>query len=198
MSLLDLLNAQGFRAPVLERVGALIMASSLLENQLEVVIWQLGNWPQFGERPATDKMMASERISTFRALAHKAAFPELRSQVDQFADAAENILAYRNAIAHGYPVGAFASGEAGVSISNTGWHGEKRKRDSQAAHLDEHVIDMVLEALFLLLKALHAGRWQVQAEMKLPAMLQSRGLSKARLLSGEALNLSEIENSERV
>jgi hypothetical protein len=198
MSLLDLLNAQGFRASVLERVGALMMGCSLLENQLEVVIWQLGNWPRFGERPATDKMMASERISMFRALAHEAAFVDLRPRVDQFADAAENILAYRNAIAHGYPIGAFASGGAGVSISNTGWHGEKRKRDSQAAHLDERVIDMVLEALFLLLKALHAGHWQAQAEMKLPAMLQSPGLSKARLLSDEARNLSAIAHGERV
>ncbi|MCV9940431.1 hypothetical protein OIU35_29120 [Boseaceae bacterium BT-24-1] len=198
MSLLDLLNAQGFRASVLERVGALILGCSLLENQLEVVLWQLGKWPEPGEMPATDKMMASQRISTFKSLACEAAFPELRPRVDEFADAAENILAYRNAIAHGYPIGSFAPGEAGISISNTRWHGEKRKRDSQTAHLDERVIDMVLEALFLLLKALHAGHWQAQEEMKLPAMLQSPGLSKARLLSDEARSLSATVNGERV
>lgn len=184
----------------LERIGALILGCAMLENDIEIVLWQLSGWPEPGEEPSTDSMVISKRLKEFRRLAGALAdqdWPTLRKNVDVFADAADNVLAYRNAVAHGYPVGTFGDDSPAISISNTMWHGEARRRPTQEAHLDAQVIEMVLEALYLLLRAIHAGRGQAQEAMRLPALLQSPGLSQAKSLSGEARHLTELMNHEK-
>lgn len=192
----DMFARQGFP---LERIGALILGCSMLEHDIEIVLWDLTQWPEPGDQPATDTMPVSERIAEFRKLGRVAlrAWPDLPKHVDEFADAAENIFIYRNAVAHGYPIGSLSDGVAGLAISNTAWRGEKRKRKSQTAHLDPPVLDMVLEALYLLLRAIHAGRWQAQDALRLPAMMKSEGLSRAKSLSGEARHLTELMNHEK-
>jgi hypothetical protein len=186
---------RGFSPPTLERIGVLMLGCAQFETELEKVFWQMDGWPEVGSRPRTDGWPISRLLEEFRRAAI-AAHPEFQRAVENFLAAAGDVIAFRNAIAHGEALALPRLGTA-VAISNGGVHGVQRKRPAENAHLDASIFDMVLDALFLLMQAIYAGHWQAQEFMRLPALLQSPGLNTARSLANEARNIASLVNHEK-
>jgi hypothetical protein len=133
----------GLSPQVLQRLGCFVVAWGLFESHLELAtLVLLGEKIIKNQRLATDCLPASELISCFRK-GSKSCVPELIELCDELANAADDLLVFRNAITHGRLLPPPAGGPK--FVNNASWFGEKRKRQITEASLDNQQLDIAIE-----------------------------------------------------
>lgn len=184
----------GFTEEALASIGTLFLAWSLFENEVELAIWKLTGMPKPGERPATDRMQSSDRIQELAT--------QIRSRVPgnnslailAFQEAANDVLAYRNAIAHGRPYGG-ATGQ--MALNNYPLHGELRRRPAEIMYLDPALLDLALEALETLYLSTYKFARTHDVDEGLKLMLSDPHLHSARSAAAEARHIASMINHEK-
>lgn len=137
-------NYFGLTPAILQRLGTFVVAWGLFESQLELAtLVLLKRKMEKGLRPVTDCLQASELISRFRQAAISF-HPEFAAICEALANAAEDLLVYRNAITHGRVLPPPAGGP--LFINNAAWFSEKRKRSVTEAHISERLLDLAIES----------------------------------------------------
>jgi hypothetical protein len=179
--------ALGFTDEVLARIGLFLIAWARLEDELELLIWQSSEFPNPGQRPATDKMMASDKIDLLRKIGLADVLVD-DAQLIRLCNVMDNLLRFRNAISHGVPTPQSADGKhRAKSISNYPWHGEKRGRPIWGAPLTLEHLDKMLGALDAIYEAFSRGKLMSQLPEKLGAVVKSPTLELAETASAEVV-----------
>lgn len=184
----------GFSQAVLSDIGLLFLAWSLFEHELEKAIWKLTEMPKPGHRPATDRMQSSDRLKALHDAIELRATPQQKKALQLFNETAEHVLAYRNAIAHGRPLGGYGGQ---MSANNYPFHGELRKRPAEAAHLYPTVLKLALEALETLNFAIYKLARTANVDEGIALMLSDPQLASARSAAHEARNIASMINNEK-
>lgn len=184
----------GFSDAVLGDIGLLFLAWSLFENEVEMAIWKLTAMPKVGERPATDGMQSSARLKMLTDAIAARATPEQLKALKLFGETAEHVLAYRNAIAHGRPLGGYGGQ---MSANNYPRRGEVRKRPPEQAHLYPGIVKLALEALETLNFAVYKLARTANVDEGIALMLSDPHLASARSAANEARNIASMINHEK-
>lgn len=130
-----------------QKLGAFMTLMAMFERLIEVAAWAILEEGIEGKRPATDKGGVSQIVERIKKRT-RGRGGSLGGTIDLTCDCAEDLLAYRNAIAHGW---LFPSTEgAPYFMSNASFHGEVRARRFQAAHISENLLDLAIDAAFVL------------------------------------------------
>jgi hypothetical protein len=109
--------------------------------------------------------------------------------------AASDLMAYRHAIMHGamIPDAAMPS-----FIRNPSWHQEKRARPSHSAHVDENLLDMAIDAAWVLCEVVFAVRAAcIDPEKTASVAALKKEVERAGSLAGELRHLDELMNHEK-
>lgn len=184
----------GFSQAVLSDIGLLFLAWSLFENEVEAAIWKLTKLPAAGERPATDRMQSSERLKALSDAIAARTRDDQQKALRLFSETAERVLAYRNAIAHGRPLGGYGGQ---MSVNNLPRRGELRKRPFEQAHLYPTILKLALEALETLNFAIYKLVGTPNVDEGIALMLSDPHLASARSAANEARNIASMINSEK-
>lgn len=137
-----------------QKIGAFIALMATFERLIELAAWAVLETGEIaGTRPFTDKVGLSEIIRSIRGRS-KGNIGSLGKAIDLTCDAAEGISAYRNAIAHGWLMPS-SEGQP-YFLSNTSWHGEKRGRAPQDAHVSENLLDLAVDSAYVIVSAARA------------------------------------------
>lgn len=138
-------ESHGLSAPVLQRIGALIVYCNLVEAFAEKVLWILKGENVRGHVPSTEKYKASQTICKLDAIA-SGQEASVCSAIKLACGTARYLQEYRNCIAHG-EVLSFGEGTRFVS-SHTLW-GELRpgKKDAMAL-INERFLDVAIDAAY--------------------------------------------------
>ncbi|WP_334032657.1 hypothetical protein [Burkholderia gladioli] len=130
-----------------QKLGAFMTLMGMFERLIEVAAWAILEEGVAGRRPSTDKIGVSEIIGRIRKRT-RARDGVLGDAINLTCECADDLLAYRNAIAHGW---LFPSTQnAPYFMSNASFHGERRARQSQDAHISENLLDLAIDAAFVL------------------------------------------------
>lgn len=127
-------------------LGALVAYVAQFERLIE-----LGNWAVLevrevaGVRPETDKGTVSDIIQGIQ-LRKKARDGSLGQAIDLTCQVATDLLAYRNAIAHGWLMPS--GGGRPYFASNVAFHSERRRRSRQDAHITEELLEKAVDSAF--------------------------------------------------
>ena len=186
----------GISQAMQRRFGAFAVYWGLFESNLESLVWVLRKEKVKGVRPSTDGTPVSEWITAL-----KAGSGELPSEANMIlshaADAAENLMSYRHSLFHGTLV-AFPGAASASFIRNPRWNGEVRKREVGDAHVDENLLDMAIEAAWILLRvALLAKKLPDDTGVTLRLKEMERDVGRAKSLAGELRNLTALMNHEK-
>lgn len=189
----------GFRPAYQQRVGAFVVLMSSFERFLEIAAWSVFDAkPDLGEIPFTDKKPITEVVK--KVLSKADEMPAgLATMVRLMCNTADDLIAYRNAMAHGWLLPAFPGGEPQF-VSNAAYHGEKRSRQAQQAHISENLLDMAVDAAMTLCEAANAVH-RVKAlpkdegAQRLTRIVSS--LRRARSSASELRHLTALMNTEK-
>jgi hypothetical protein len=110
--------------------------------------------------------------------------------------AAEKLVDYRNAIAHGDYLGESVGGPS--FMRNPLWHGEVRKRPSHDAYVHKECIDLAVDAAWSLCR--FAAKIPAIADGNVPEseiQALSSEMSKCKWLAIEARHLAEMVSHEK-
>ncbi|MDF3081092.1 hypothetical protein [Burkholderia sola] len=130
-----------------QKLGAFMTLMGMFERLIEVAAWAVLEEGVTGKRPSTDTIGVSEIIRRIKLRA-RGRDGALGDAIDLTCECADDLLAYRNAIAHGW---LFPSTQdEPYFMSNVSLHGEHRKRPFQDAHISENLLDLALDAAFVL------------------------------------------------
>ena len=148
------LKGWGFDSEITERMGAFFVLWALFETNLETTIWALTNENVSGQRPSTDMTPVSKWIEILGHGTDRFS-PEIRDSLKMGARAAQDLLEYRNSIAHGWAIPM----ETGpMFLRNPSWNGEIRKRPVGDAHLNNDLLDMAIDCAWVLSSLIFATR----------------------------------------
>lgn len=184
----------GFPVSVLERIGAFAVAWSIFETNLELALWALSDEKVDGVRPSTDKTHTSEWIERFGR--GSPSFPSDAQEVLRTAaSAANNLMHYRHSLFHGFLI---PSSEMPTFIRNPQWHREVRKRPMSEAHVDENLLDMAIDAAWILCRAVMATREACADAGDIPALVAlEQYVDRAHSSARELRYLAELVNHEK-
>lgn len=158
---------------------------------MEQALWRLYEKPVAEVSLKTDRMKSSDRIKAFKTLATELDGEDWHELVENFCDAADNILVIRNTIGHGYIAGK-------SSINNPTWNGEVRKREGQIIHIDQQTMGLTLDSLFELIvfiREVQTGNETPNCNPKL--LSRELQLRKAYSYTGEVRHLHALMNHEK-
>lgn len=128
------------------RIGTFIVVWGMFEVSCEPLIWALQNEDPTGKHPSTDRKPISDLLLMMTAWSEKNETHDFSSHVAILSSAAQDLVAYRNAIIHGRVF-------IGPSfIANAPVWGELRKRQKATAHTSNHLLDMAIDASDILFK----------------------------------------------
>jgi hypothetical protein len=136
----------GIPIEIQHKIGVFAVAWGLFESNLERAVWVLQKEQVKGNRPSTDKTSAHKWIEILES-----GSSELSDKANEVlkisAHAAKDLMSYRHSLFHGYlvPLGGTA-----MFIRNPRWHGEVRNREAGDAHIDENIIDLAIDAAWVL------------------------------------------------
>jgi len=130
-----------------QKLGAFMTLTGMFERLIEVASWAILEEGVEGKRPTTDRIGVSEIVGRIKKR-ERGRVGALGDAIDLTCECADDLLAYRNAIAHGW---LFPSTEdAPYFMSNVSFHGELRGRRFQDAHISESLLDLAIDAAFVL------------------------------------------------
>ena len=146
-------NSLGLSPSVGQKVAAIIAFSGAIEHYLERAIWKLRNIDPDGIRPVTDSQPIAALIAMLDTHALTLDPGDDKILLEQWAAAARNGFTIRHNIAHGVPS---RIGEALTFMRNSRWQGELRRREFGDFWADESTLDLVRQAMAVLLKIVFA------------------------------------------
>jgi hypothetical protein len=152
LKLLAHLTHWGLPPQVQQRLGAFGVLWTVFETSLETTLWALRGEQVAGVRPSTDQTQISQWITEFGKPSTK--LEEAGYEVvSNAAAAAANLMEYRHALAHGWlmPFGTGAS-----FMKNPTWNKEIRKRPSSDAHVNENLLDLAIDCVWILCSVVFA------------------------------------------
>lgn len=148
----DLLERQlGLTAPVGQKVAAIITFAGSIEYHLERALWKLRSIGPKGIKPDTDSKMISDLIAMLENFAVSLAVGDERTLLERWCAAARSGFVIRHNIAHGVPI---RPGTTLAYARNPTWHGEVRKREFGAFWAEEYTLDLVRDAMAVLLRVI--------------------------------------------
>lgn len=186
----------GVSLPMQQRIGAFVVCWGLYETRLEGVIWKLTGEEVAGVRPSTDKGPASGWFDVL-AKGSDTLTTEANEVLSIAAKASANLLAYRNSLIHGTLL-SFPGANSVTFLRNPRWSGEVRKRESGDAHVDENLLDMAIEAAWILIRMVACFNEATEMEAVSDQLEQmQQDLSKANSVAGELRHLTALMNLEK-
>jgi hypothetical protein len=188
------LTGWGFRPEVQQRIGALAVVWGVFESNLETTLWALRREEVTGVRPSTDKTQISDWIKElgkdWRQLSAEAQDVLRVASLTAF-----DLMEYRHTIVHGW---VLRSPTMPSFIRNPQWHGEKRKRPSHDAHVDENLLDMAIDSAWILCRVVFAARAACAEPVKVASLAAlKQEVSRARSQANELRHLTELMNHEK-
>lgn len=193
-TVLDRLECWGFPPEVQQRMGVLGIVWGVFETNLESTLWALHEEDVAGVRPSTDKLTVSDWIKDFGE-GSKKFDQEVQDLLRLASLAATDLMEYRHALVHGWLI-PFPSGPQ--FIRNPGWNGEKRKRKSSDAHVNETLLDMAIDVAWILCHAVFATRSACKDLTESKQLLSLKGdLARARSQASELRHLTALMNHEK-
>lgn len=146
LAVLSHLGAWGFPPEVRERIGAFAVIWGVFETRLETTIWALRGEKVADQRPSTDRTSVGEWIDALQIRSPNLPL-EGQDVLCLAAPAAKDLMHYRHALFHGWLL-PFPS--MPMFIRNPAFSGENRKRPRGEAHVDENLLDMAIDAAWVL------------------------------------------------
>lgn len=194
LTAMEKISGLGISYVLQQRIGAFAVCWGMFESHLEGAIWALQEEDVKGARPSTDKMPSSEWLKVLAA-GHVSLSPDANAVLSLAADAAENLMSYRHSLLHGMLVPIPG---APFFIRNPRWNGEMRKRESGDAHVDENLLDMAIEAAWILFRvALLAKRALHDPSAATELEASKKEVRRARSFAGELRHLAALMNHEK-
>jgi hypothetical protein len=184
----------GFRPEVQQRIGALAVVWGVFESNLETTLWALRREEVAGVRPSTDKTQISDWIKELGK-----DWPQVSAEAQDVLRVASltacDLMEYRHTIVHGW---MSRSPIMPSFVRNPQWHGEKRKRPSHDAHVDENLLDMAIDSAWILCRVVFAARAACAEPAKVASLAAlKQEVSRARSQASELRHLTELMNYEK-
>lgn len=186
----------GVALPMQQRIGAFVIYWGLYEAHLEGAIWKLTAEDVSGVRPSTDKKPVSDWFEVLARGSDDLSVDANRI-LEVAAQASENLLAYRNSLIHGTLL-SFPGSNSVTFLRNPRWSGEVRKREAGDAHVDENLLDMAIEAAWVLFRLALCIKQDAELEVISSQLEQMQpDLGRANALAGELRYLTALMNHEK-
>jgi hypothetical protein len=172
----------GLSPSVGQKIAAIVTFSGSIEHYLERALWKLKKIDPQGIRPDTDSKMISDLIAMLESFAATLALGDERLLLEGWCAAARSGFVVRHNVVHGLPV---RLGDKLGYMRNSRWHGEIRKREFGDFWAEEGTLDLVREAMAVLLRIIHqlAGNDVLLEDIASPLALKA--LVMARSVLGE-------------
>jgi len=188
------LSGWGFPPEVQQRVGAFAVVWGALESNLETTLWALRGDNVAGIRPWTDTTTVSGWIKELAK-----GWPQLPAEAQDVLRtaslAAHDLMEYRHAVLHGWMI---PSETMPTYVRNPRWHGEKRKRASHDAHVDQNLLDMAISSAWTLYEVVYATRLACTDPSKTASLIGLNDeASRARSSASELRHLTAMVNHEK-
>ncbi|HEV2556832.1 MAG TPA: hypothetical protein VGV17_24030 [Bosea sp. (in: a-proteobacteria)] len=165
-----------YGSEMLEMIGIIVLAWATFEHQVEHLIWEFDGLPNAGQRPRTDQMDMTARLDRLKEVASQHFEGALDDGIGMFYETSRKVLAYRNALAHGYPVGV-ALGS--TTTANLKWRGEARKRPRNEVLISRDALKLTILAMDRLTAAMHMQPLMVDRNEGLKAVFRTDKLEIA-------------------
>ncbi len=140
------LQKAGIPIPIQQKIGTFAVAWGLFESNLERAVWALKKENVRGNRPSTDKTSAHSWVATLAEGSDELSITA-NEVLNIAAIAAKDLMNYRHSLFHGYLI---SLGGTAWFIRNPSLNGEKRNRKVGDAHIEENLIDLAIDAAWLL------------------------------------------------
>jgi hypothetical protein len=193
-NILSHLAEWGFSRNVQQRMGALGIVWGTFETSLETTIWALRDEKVAGVRPWTDTTTIGPWIVALAKGSPKFG-QDAQEVLRSAADAATDLLEYRHALIHGWMV---PSELRPSFVRNPTWNGEKRKRQSSDAHVDRNLLDMAIDAAWVLCRVVTTARAACADGTQIEALVSLRDeVHRAASHASELRHLTALINDEK-
>jgi hypothetical protein len=179
----DLLQQRlGLSPSVGQKIAAIITFAGGIEHHLGRALWKLRGIDPSGIKPDTDTKMVSDLIAMLERFAEGLVIGDERTMIERWCAAARSGFVIRNNIAHGVPL---KLGDALAYMRNPQWHGEIRKREFGDFWAEERTLDLVREAMAVLLRIIIQLTGDDFSLKDIASPLALEALGAARAVLGE-------------
>lgn len=193
-AVLERLAKLGLSLEVQQRLGAFGIVWGMFETNLEKTLWALHDEEVVGVQPSTDKSMINDWIKVFGKGSEKFG-ADVQALLNSAAEAATNLMEYRHSIVHGTLVPSPSISEF---VRNPTWGGVIRKRKTSDAHVNENLLDMAIDATWILGRVVVATRAACNDASKVQDLLALKSdLGRARSSASELRHLAAYMNHEK-
>jgi hypothetical protein len=141
----------GLSPPIGQKVAAIITFAGSIEYYLERALWRLRGIDPKGIKPDTDARVISDLLAMLETFATGLTPGDERALLEGWCKSARSGFTIRHNIAHGVAM-AIPNVNTPVYARNPRWHGEIRKRQFGDFWADEPTLDLVREAMAVLLR----------------------------------------------
>jgi hypothetical protein len=172
----------GLSPSVGQKIAAIVTFSGSIEHYLERALWKLKKIDPQGIRPDTDSKMISDLIAMLESFAATLALGDERLLLEGWCAAARSGFVVRHNVVHGLPV---RLGDKLGYMRNPRWHGEIRKREFGDFWAEEGTLDVVREAMAVLLRIIHQLTGDDVSLKDIASPLALKALVMARSVLGE-------------
>jgi hypothetical protein len=191
---LDMLRSWGFSSETQGLLGAFILMWGMFEANLEETLWVLRKEDVAGTRPWTDTVPLGEWLKELGK-----GWEFFSSEVNEIltitSSAAHDLMEYRHAIIHGHML---PHSETPSFIRNPGWHGVLRGRPSHDAHVDENLLDMAIQCVFVFCQVIFSIRGVYENPETADKFLSlKKDVMAAQSMANELRHLTELMNHEK-
>jgi hypothetical protein len=172
----------GLSPAVGQKIAAIVTFAGGIEHYLERALWRLRNVNPRGIKPDTDAKMISELIAMLENVATSLPLGDERTLLEGWCVAAHSGFVIRHNIVHGLPVKLVD--KLGY-MRNLRWHGEIRKRKFGDFWAEEGTLDLVREAMAVLLRIAHQLAGDDVSLKDIASPLAMKALAMSRSVLGE-------------
>jgi hypothetical protein len=184
----------GLSPLVAMKVAAIVTFAGSIEYYLERALWKLRGIDPAGSKPDTDAKMITDLIAMLETFAAGLMLGDEKALLETWCKSARSGFTIRHNIAHGV---AMKYPNTIVYARNPRWHGELRKREFGALWADEYTLDVVREAMAVLLRvAILLTRDEVSLK-EIATPLALKALRQARSALGEFASQSYNPSFEK-
>jgi hypothetical protein len=179
----DLIQQQlGLSPPIGQKIAAIITFAGSIEYHLERALWRLRRIDPKGIKPDTDARVITDLISMLDTFAAGLAPGDEKTLLEGWCKSARDGFTIRHNIAHGVPM-KFPNTLA--YARNPRWQGEMRKREFGDFWADELSLDLVREAMAVLLRVVIQLSREEDSLKEIASPLALKALRTARSVLGE-------------
>lgn len=191
---MEQLSKLGLPAPIQQRIGAFALSWGLFESTLERAIWALRKENVRGVRPSTDKSQVSDWIAVLSE-GSQALSVEANGVLKIAADAAKDLMHYRHSLIHGTLVPIPG---APFFIRNPRWNGEIRKRESGDAQVDENLLDLAIDAAWVLFQVVGSSEKACRDAEHIATLASLKpDVTRIKRYANELRHLAALMNQEK-